>query len=57
MANQSTTAIDETPEYLFHDHHLDLHEPIQAFHAEMMGYIMYYNHALQQPDSKRLLMP
>jgi hypothetical protein len=24
-----------------------------AFHAEMMGNIMYYNQALQQPDAKQ----
>jgi hypothetical protein len=43
MANYS--AIKETPEDLFHDQHLELQErmphPI-AFHAEMMGDIMYF---------------
>ncbi len=56
MANLLTTAFDETPEDLFHDYHLDLQErmwnPI-AFHAEMMGDIMYYDQALQQPDAKQ----
>jgi hypothetical protein len=56
MANQSSTAYDETPENLVHDHHLDLQERMQnpiAFHAEMMGGIMYYNQALQQSDAKQ----
>jgi hypothetical protein len=56
MANQPTTAFNETPEDLFHDHHLDLQErmgnPI-SFHTEMMCDIMYYNQALQQPDAKQ----
>jgi hypothetical protein len=56
MANLSTTAFDEMPEDLFHDYHLDLQErcmqtPI-VFHAEVMGDIMYYDQALQQPDEK-----
>ncbi len=56
MANLSTTAFDETPEDLFHDYHLDLQESMQnpiAFHDEMMGDIMYYDQALQQPDAKQ----
>jgi hypothetical protein len=56
MANLSTTAFDEAPEDLFHDYHLDLQERMQnpiAFHAEMMGDIMYYDQALQQPDAKQ----
>ncbi len=56
MANPSTTAFNETPEDLFHDYHLDLQERMQnpiAFHAEMMGDIMYYDQALQQPDAKQ----
>ena len=56
MANLSTTAFDETPEDLFHDYHLDLQERMQnpiVFHAEMMGDIMYYYQALQQPDAKQ----
>jgi hypothetical protein len=54
MANLSTTAFDETPQDLFHNYHLDLHERMQnplTFHAEMMGDIMYYDQALQQPDA------
>ena len=56
MANPSTTAFHETPEDLFHNYHLDLQERMQnpiAFHAEMMGDIMYYDQALQQPDAKQ----
>jgi hypothetical protein len=56
MANLLTTAFNETPEDLFHDYHLDLQEGMQnpiAFHAEIMGDIMYYDYALQQPDAKQ----
>ena len=56
MANQSTASHDETPEDLFHDQHLALQERMRnpiAFHAEMMGDIMYYHQALQQPDAKQ----
>ncbi len=56
MANQSTTAFDETPEDLFHNHYLNLQECMQhpiAFHAAMMGDIMYYNQALSQLDAKQ----
>ncbi len=38
----------------FHDWHLDLQDRICqpiAFHAEMMGEIMYLNQALKQPDA------
>jgi hypothetical protein len=56
MANLSTTACNETPEDLFHDYHLDLQEHMQnpiAFHGGIMGAIMYYDQALQQPDVKQ----
>ena len=56
MAHQSTASRDETPEDLFHDQHLALQERMQnpiAFHAKMMGDIMYYHQALQQPDAKQ----
>jgi hypothetical protein len=56
MANLSTTAFNETPEDLFHDYRLDLQERMQnpiAFHAEMMGDIIYYDQALKQPDVKQ----
>jgi hypothetical protein len=54
MAQLST--IGETPEDLFHDAHLELQERMRnpiAFHAEMMGDIMYYDQALQQPDAEK----
>ena len=56
MAQTSTIDFDDTPEDLFHDQHLDLQERMQnpiAFHAEMMGDIMYYHQALQQSDAKQ----
>jgi hypothetical protein len=56
MAHQSTAPSDDTPEDLFHDQHLALQERMQnpvAFHAKMMGDIMYYHQALQQPDAKQ----
>ncbi len=56
MADVSTAYFNETPEDLFHDQHLDLQErtrnPI-TFHAGMMGDIMYYHQALQQPDAQK----
>ena len=54
MADVSEAYLNETPEDLFHDRHLDLQERMRnpiAFHAEMMGDIMYYHQALQQPDA------
>ncbi len=56
MAQSSTIDFDDTPKDLFHDQHLDLQEHMQnpiVFHAEMMGDIMYYHQALQQPDAKQ----
>ncbi len=56
MAHQSTTSRNETPEDLFHDQHLGLQERMQnpiAFHAKMMGDIMYYHQVFQQPDAKQ----
>jgi hypothetical protein len=53
MAHQFT--IDETDEDLFHDAHLELQERMQnpiAFHAEMMGDILYLQQALRQHDAK-----
>jgi hypothetical protein len=55
MAHQLTTSRDETPEDLFHNQHLKLQECMQnpiVFHAKIMGDIMYYHQALQQPDAK-----
>jgi hypothetical protein len=46
MANVSEAYLNETPEDLFHDQHLNLQERMRnpiAFHAEMMGNIMYYH--------------
>jgi hypothetical protein len=54
MADVSEAYLNETPEDLFHDQHLDLQERMRnpiAFHAEMMGDIMYYHQAFQQPDA------
>jgi hypothetical protein len=56
MANLSNTAFNESSEDLFHNYHLDLQECIQnpiTFLVEMMGGIMYYDQALQQPDAKQ----
>jgi hypothetical protein len=56
MAHQST--FEETNEDLFHDAHLELQERMQnpiAFHAEMMGDIMYLQQALRQPDAKEFV--
>jgi hypothetical protein len=53
MASQATTG--NTDEDLFHDAHLQLQEHMRnpiAFHAEMMGDIMYIQQALKQPDAK-----
>jgi hypothetical protein len=54
MAIMSEAYLNETPKDLFHDQNLDLQEQMRnpiAFHAEMMGNIMYYNQALQQRDA------
>jgi hypothetical protein len=56
VAHEST--IGETNEVLFHDSHLELQERMRnpiAFHAEMMGDIMYLNQALQQSDAKEFI--
>jgi hypothetical protein len=56
MAHQST--LSETNEDLFHDAHLDLEERMQnpiAFHAEIMGDILYLQQALRQPDAKEFV--
>jgi hypothetical protein len=53
MAHKST--IGETDDNLFHDAHIELQEHMRnpiAFHAKMMGDIMYLNQALRQPDVK-----
>jgi hypothetical protein len=56
MAHQST--FEETDEDLFHDAHLELQERMRnpiAFHAEMMGDIMYLQQALRQHDAKEFV--
>ncbi len=53
MSSQATTS--ETVEDLFHESHLQFQEWMRnptTFHAEMMGNIMYLQHALRQPDAK-----
>jgi hypothetical protein len=56
MSSQATTS--ETDEDLFHDSHLQIQEqmgnPI-AFHAEMMGDIMYLQQVLRQPNVKEFV--
>jgi hypothetical protein len=56
MASQATTG--NTDEDLFQDTHLQLQECMRnpiAFHAEMMGDIMYLQQALKQPDAKEFV--
>ena len=56
MASQATTS--NTYEDLFHDVHLQLQEHMRnpiAFHAEMMGDIMYLQQVLKQPDAKEFV--
>jgi hypothetical protein len=53
MASQATSG--NTDEDLFNDAHLQLQEQMRnpiAFHAEMMGDIMYLQQVLKQPDAK-----
>jgi len=56
VAHESITG--ETDEDLFHDSHLELQERMRnsiAFHATMMGDIMYLNQALQQSEAKEFV--
>jgi hypothetical protein len=56
MASQDTTG--DTDEDLFHDAHLQLQERMRnpiAFHAEMMGDIMYLQQALKHPNAKEFV--
>ncbi len=56
MASQATNG--DMDEDLFHDAHLQLQERMRnpiAFHAEMMGDIMYLQQALKQPDAKEFV--
>ncbi len=44
----------QTKANLFHDSHLEFQEHMKnaiAFHAEMMGDIMYYHQAIKQPNA------
>jgi hypothetical protein len=53
MASQATNG--NTNEDLLHNAHLQLQERIRnpiAFHAEMMGDIMYLQQVLKQPNAK-----
>jgi hypothetical protein len=56
MSSQATTG--NTDEDLFHNAHLQLQEHMRnniAFHAEMMGNIMYLQQALKQPNAKEFV--
>jgi hypothetical protein len=57
MSAPATTACNsdsQSDEDLQHEEHLSLQDRMShpiAFHAEMMGDIMYLNQALRQPDA------
>ena len=56
MASQAITG--DTDEDLFHDAHLQLQDQMRnpiAFHAEIMGDIMYLQQVLNQPDVKEFV--
>jgi hypothetical protein len=56
LAHQST--LNQTNEDLFCDAHLELQERMRnpiAFHAEMMGDVLYLQQALRQPDAKEFM--
>jgi hypothetical protein len=56
MSSQATTS--KTDEDLFQDSHLQFQEQMRnpiAFHAEMMGDIMYLQQELRQPDTKEFV--
>jgi hypothetical protein len=61
MQAYNTTMACKEAEVMYareHDFHLDLQERMRhpiAFHAEMMGNIMYYHQALQQPDAAEFI--
>ena len=58
MATQGVTQ-EQTEADLFHDSHIDFQErmtnPI-AFHAEMMGDIMYFHQAMKQHDPQEFVL-
>jgi hypothetical protein len=48
----------ETDEDLFHDAHLELQERMRnpiAFHAKIMGDIIYYHQVLKQPEASQFV--
>ncbi len=60
MASQATSqaTTGDMNEDLFYDTHLQLQECMRnpiAFHAEMMGDMMYLQQALKQPDAKEFV--
>jgi hypothetical protein len=61
MSAHATTACNsdgQTDEDLQHEEHLSIQDRIShpiAFHAEMMGDIMYLNQAIQQPDADQFM--
>ncbi len=57
MVNQSLLT-GKMPKDLFNDQHLKLQECMRnpiAFHAKMMGDVMYFQQALQQPDAEHFI--
>eukprot|EP01082_Thalassiosira_pseudonana_P014670 g13359.t1 g13359 contig8:485418-487020(-) len=58
MASQSTVGLNEAEDDRLHEEHLALQSlmsnPI-AYHAEMMGDIMYFHQAMKQPDSEEFV--
>jgi hypothetical protein len=56
LSHQST--LNQIDEDLFHDTHPELQEQMRnpmAFHAQMMGDILYLQQALKQPDAKKFV--
>jgi hypothetical protein len=54
----SQAIMGETPEDIFYDLHLELQEQIRnpiAFHAKMMGDIMYLHQVLKQKDTSQFV--
>jgi hypothetical protein len=52
------STMGETIKDMFHDCHLELQEGLRnpiAFHAVMMGGIMYLQQALRQPDAREVI--
>ncbi len=58
MANTLELSIGETAEVAFHDKHLEIQERMRypiTFHAKIMGDIMYFQQALNQPDAEHFI--